>query len=171
MTEAAVFEALFTRGFKPDARLVEALRAAGYDVQRPEPRYPTAVWHACIEAARRHLFPSLSVAEGTRRLGAIFADGYFNTLIGKVIGAALPLLGPERAIQRLPRYWSATQPDLGVEVVKAGERHYAVTLREKGILADFCAGLLEGSVRHTRAEVAITVREVDGTHCVLDVRW
>ncbi|HZI16733.1 MAG TPA: DUF2378 family protein [Myxococcus sp.] len=171
-TSHAVFEGLFHRALHPTGAFADALREAGYDLKRPQSRYPTHVWHACLEVARRHAFGSLPEAEGYRRMGHRFIEGWFETIIGKIIAVGLPLLGPERALERAPRTWSAAQPDLKMELRKQAERHWEATLREQGVLPDFCAGLLEGSARVAGAPAAsVTVRERGLDHCVLEVRW
>lgn len=171
LTEVSVFEGLFVRALQPKGAFLEELKARGYDPAAPALRYPTAVWHACVDVARRHVFGALPEQEGFRKLGNLFMEGYYQTLIGKVVGAAIPLLGPERSLQRIPRTWKASQPALGVEVEKQGERHYHVTLREKGMLADFCAGLLESGANPAGARVSIDVVERGPDHCVLSARW
>ncbi len=172
MTHHAVFEGMFHRALHPTGAFADALRDAGYDLSRPLPRYPTHIWHACLEVARRHAFGSLPEAEGYRRMGHRFIEGWFETIIGKLIAVGLPLLGPERALERTPRSWSAAQPDLKVELRKVAARHWEATLREHGVLPDFCAGLLEASARVAGAPGAsVTVRERGPDHCVLEVRW
>jgi uncharacterized protein (TIGR02265 family) len=171
LTEVSVFEGLFIRAVQPTGAFLAALQAAGYDPARPELRYPTRVWHACVEVARRHLYPQLPEAEGFRTLGHVFMEGYYQTLIGKVVGAAMPLLGPERSIQRIPRTWKASQPGLGVHVEKKGERHYLIRLEEQGMLADFCAGLLESAANPLSAKIRVDVVERGPAHCVLSARW
>ncbi len=172
MTHHAVFEGMFHRALHPTGAFAEALRGAGYDLERPLPRYPTHVWHACLEVARRHAFGELPEAEGYRRMGHRFIEGWFETIIGRLIAVGLPLLGPERSLQRMPRSWSAAQPDLKMDLRKVAERHWLVTLREHGVLPDFCAGILEASARRAGVpKLSVTVSERGPEHCVLDVRW
>lgn len=172
VTRGTVFEALFVRALKPSGRFAEELRAAGYDpAVPPRAEYPTQVWRRCAEVARRHTFPQLPAAEGERRLGNLFIEGFLQTLAGKMLGATLPLLGPDTLLQKLPRAWVSSQPNLTVTTARVGERHWTVTLREEGILAEHCAGLLEGILRRARVTPELTVVERSGSHCVLAVRW
>lgn len=172
MTENGTFEGLFHRALRPEGAFTEALRAAGYDPARPQPRYPTTVWHACLEVARRHEYAHLSKEEGERALGHRFIDGWFETIIGKIIAVGLPLLGPDGTLQRAHRNWAASQPDLHITMRKVAERHWEAALQGAGVRADFAAGLLEAAVRRAGATTAaVTVRERGPTTCVLDARW
>lgn len=170
-TEASAFEGMFDRALAPTGAFADELRAAGYDVKRPELRYPTRVWHACLEVARRHTFPTLPREEGFRRLGHRFMDGYFETLVGKLAAVGLPLFGLEGALKRTPRNWAMSQPQLGIELTKQGERHYTMTLREDGMLPDFCAGLIEASARPTKQAAKVEIVERTPSSCVISVRW
>lgn len=170
-TEASAFEGLFVRALKPQGAFADELRAAGYDPANPQLRYPSRVWSACLEIARRHTFPDLPQEEGLRRLGYVFMDGYFQTLLGRMAGVALPLIGPDVALQRAPRNWAMVNPQARLEVKKEGERHYTATLHERGALPDFCAGLLETSGRRTKADVTVRVVERHPDYCVFDLRW
>jgi len=172
VTRGSVFEALFVRALQPGGRFAEELRAAGYDVgSPPRAEYPTQVWRACVEVARRHTFPRLPQAEGERRLGGLFLEGFLQTLAGKLLSATLPMLGTGMVLQKLQRAWSSSQPNLEVSTAQVAERHWRVTLREEGVLVEHCAGLLEGILRRTRVQPEVKVLERSATHCVLDVRW
>jgi uncharacterized protein (TIGR02265 family) len=172
ITRGVAFEGMFVRTLQPTGAFAEALRAAGYDVSAP-PRaeYPTPVWQACLEVARQHTFPTLPRAEGERRLGRRFIDGFFETLTGKMLGATLPMLGPGMVLQKLKRAWGSSQPSLELLSEELAPGSWRVTLRERGIMADFCAGLLEGLLERTRVQAQVAVLERSPEHCVLTARW
>jgi uncharacterized protein (TIGR02265 family) len=172
LTRGTAFEGLFVRALQPTGAFAEALRAAGYEVgSPPRAEYPTRVWQACVDLARRHTFPQLPRPEGERRLGERFMDGFFQTLSGKLLGATLPVLGPDTVMQRLPRLWASSQPNMGVATTRVAERHWTVTLRERGVMADFCVGVISAVLKRTRVEPELVVAEHDAEHCVLTVRW
>ncbi|MBF5045450.1 DUF2378 family protein [Aggregicoccus sp. 17bor-14] len=172
VTRGTAFEGMFVRALQPTGRFAEQLRAAGYDPAQPaRADYPTRVWQACLDVARQHTFPQLSRAAGEHRLGQLFIEGFFQTLAGKMLGATLPMLGPDTVMQKLKRAWASSQPNVEVTPVQLGERHWSVTLRERGILADFCGGLIAGILLRTRVQPEVTVTERAETHCVLSVRW
>ena len=172
VTRGTVFEALFVRALKPTGRFAEELRAAGYDCAAPpRPEYPTRVWRACVEVARRHTFPQLPPTEGKRRIGELFMEGFLQTLTGKLLGATLPMIGPDTVLRKLKQAWTSSQPSLEVSTREVGERQWEVTLREEGILAEHCAGLLEHALKRTRVKPQVAVREQSAAHCVLAVSW
>ena len=171
VTRSATFEGMFVRALQPTGAFAEELRAAGYDVLNPRAEYPTRVWNACLEVARRHTFPALPRAEGQHRLGQLFMEGYFRTLQGKLAGATLPMLGPAMVVKKLRQAWSASQPDIQMESVELGPGEWRVTLGQEGIVAEFCAGFIESILQRTRVQPEAKVLEVSPTGCILSVRW
>jgi uncharacterized protein (TIGR02265 family) len=129
------------------------------------------VWQEAVTVARRHAAAHLPEAEGYRLLGQKFIGGFFDTLVGKMVAVGLPLVGPAKTLQRLTRTWAAGQPDLKVETLQETERSWRITLRERGILADFCAGIFEGGLSRTGVAPDVRVLERSEEHCVLGVRW
>lgn len=115
MTDQSVFEGLFSRALKPERDFLAELRAAGYDPARPERRYPTRVWKACVEVACRRVHPELPEGEAMNLLGRRFIDGFFETIIGKVVLVALPFLSADSLVRRIPKFRSMTAT--GIEVM------------------------------------------------------
>jgi uncharacterized protein (TIGR02265 family) len=171
VTQGSVVEGMYVRALQPTGAFAEELRAVGVDVRRLEATYPTEVWQASLAVARRHAAGHLSEEEGYRLLGTKFMAGFFDTLVGRMLAVGMPLLGPSKTLQRLTRTWAAGQPDLKVETVQETERSWRITLREKGILADFCAGMFLGGLTLTGVKPEVRVLERSPEHCVLQVRW
>ena len=170
-THGSVFEGLFGRALRPAGAFADALREAGYDPARPLRAYPTRVWQDCLAVARTHAFGALGPAEADRALGRAFIEGFLRTLMGRMLWVALPVLGPHSALAKLERGWSAAQPHTAVRVERLGEGHWRVTLRERGIMPDFCAGIVDGLLRRAGTEPRITVASHAADACELDVRW
>jgi len=158
------------RALQPTGAFAEELRTAGYDVLHPRAEYPTRVWNACLEVARRHTFPTQPRAEGQRRLGHLFMEGYFRTLQGKLAGATLPMLGPASVVKKLRSAWSPSQPDIALESVELAPADWRVTLGQEGIVAEFCAGLIETILERTHVKPEAKVLESSATGCVIAVR-
>lgn len=154
-TSARAFEALFQRGLAGDPRLAERLKAEGYDPTQPLPEYPSSVWHACVEAARRALFGELPVAEGLRALGARFADGFRSTAVGCVF-EGLPYTG-EAYLIRLPGILKLARPDLDSEVRFEGERRCRMLVRGPFPSPHFMAGLTHARLRERGLPVEVEV--------------
>lgn len=171
ITQGSAVEGMYVRALQPTGAFAEELKALGVDVQRLEPTYPTAVWQASIEVARRHVAGHLPKAAGYQLLGEKFIGGFFDTLVGKMISIGLPLLGPGKTLQRLARTWASAQPHLKVETQQESDTSWRVTLREHGIVADFCAGIFVGGLSRTGVKPDVQVVERSDEHCVLRVRW
>lgn len=170
-THGSVFEGLFARALRPEDAFADALRAAGYDPARPLRSYPTRVWQDCVAVARAHAFGQLGPEAADRALGRAFVEGFLRTLMGRMLWVALPVLGPHSALAKLERGWSAAQPHTTVRVERRAEGHWHVTLRERGILPNFCAGILEGLLQRAGTEPHITVVSHVADACELEVRW
>jgi uncharacterized protein (TIGR02265 family) len=171
ITQGSAVEGMYVRALQPTGAFAEELKALGVDVKRLEPTYPTAVWQASIEVARRHVAGHLPQAAGYQLLGEKFIGGFFDTLVGKMIAIGLPLLGPGKTLQRLARTWASTQPHLKVETLQESDTSWRITLREHGIVADFCAGIFVGGLSRTGVKPDVRVLERSAEHCVLQVRW
>lgn len=100
-----MFEGLFVRALAVKAGpLKDQLRRHGFDLDRPLPRYPVTVWENCVDATAAELYPGVDRAEGWRRIGRRFIEGYFETLVGKFIATAMPFLSAKAFINRSPRF-------------------------------------------------------------------
>jgi uncharacterized protein (TIGR02265 family) len=170
-TQGSAVEGMFVRALQPTGAFADELRKVGVDVTRLEPLYPTRVWQASLEVARRHTAARLPESEGYRQLGRKFIGGFFDTLVGKMIAIGLPILGPDKMLQRLARTWASAQPDLEVKTVQHAEHDWSITLGGPNISADFCAGILEGGLSRTSVKPEVVVLERSSRHCVLQVRW
>src|SRR3954470_18650653 len=113
--EAALFEGMFVRAMRPDPSFTAELKDLGFDLKRIQSRYPVEVWRKSLEVARRRLFGERPEERGYRALGNLFVEGYFETIIGKIISVPLSLVPAERVIQRMPRTWRAARPDIRID--------------------------------------------------------
>lgn len=84
-------EGLFSRKLKPAGAFRTDLKAAGFDPDRPEPRYPEDVMLRCIEVAVRHAFAGQTVEPAHAQLGAALVAGSFDL-------ARMPLAGTLRVV-------------------------------------------------------------------------
>ncbi|HLT31976.1 MAG TPA: DUF2378 family protein [Myxococcaceae bacterium] len=123
--DSTLFEAMFVRTLTPTGAFAEELRQTGFDLAQMQPKYPAPIWRRCVEVARRHTYPELPKEEGMRQLGRDFMKGYYGTLLGKVVSAAMPLIGLERTLNRLERMWKGSS-----SVVKVGTKVKSIRLVE-----------------------------------------
>jgi uncharacterized protein (TIGR02265 family) len=169
---SSVFEGLFVRGLEPHASLTGMLEKEGYDPRCPDVDYPITVWKRCVTQARYLAYPSLSDAEAYRILGRKLAEGFANTLLGRVAVVGLPMIGPARVVERLPRYLSMMgRPELQVQTVSLGERARRVTLSDIYNPPELIAGALEVALEYAHAQPIIGVEDRSPQGFRLLVRW
>lgn len=172
VTQGSFFEGLFVRALAAEGAFADALRTVGVDVRRLQPRYPIEVWNEALEVAWRHRYSHLDREAAYRELGRQLAHGFSRTLVGKVVDVSLPLLGPERFVQRIPSLSRLDSFEYHVRVEPLGERRFRVSYREDpDAKPDFMAGLFEVGLRKTGAEpvVVVTMREPTGFD--LEMSW
>lgn len=169
VTHARAFDALFRRALGGNPRLAELLRAEGYDPEHPRPTYPTSVWKACVEVARKELFGSLPVTDGHRALGRLFSDGFVATPIGQAFeGVAYTGVA---YLVRLPGMMQRVRPDLAVELTFEAERRCTLAVRGPNSNAHFMAGLVEARVVQRGLPAEVEVARVDAQGYDLRITW
>ncbi len=168
----SVMEGLFVRGIKAEGGLIERLVTLGYDPRKPEVTYPITTYQKCITAARYELYSKLSDEEAYRALGRKLADGFLETLVGKVVGVAMPMIGPARVVERIPRYVSVMgRPEMVVRITPAGERGRRVYFFDTYNHPDFMAGNIEVALERASATPTVVVEERTADGYRLFVRW
>lgn len=170
VVKAMLFEALHAsmpRGGAAEARL----RKLGFDPEQPRATYPVEVWIACVEAAAEELFPTRSRRDGARELGRLWLTGFAGTLVGKVMLAAVGLMGPDRLLSHVPRSFATGRTGVSAQVMALGPTERLLQIRDPKPLPDFVAGIFEALLQRsgTRATVEVDERRVDGF--AIRVRW
>jgi uncharacterized protein (TIGR02265 family) len=172
VTQGTFFEGLFVRALAADEAFADALRAVGVDLRRLQPRYPIEVWNEALDVAWKHRYAHLDRETAYRELGRQWTYGFSRTLVGKVVDVSLPLLGPERFVQRIPTLSRLDSFEYHVQVEPLGERRFRVSYRDDpDAKPDFMAGLFEVGLRKTGVEpvVVVTMREPTGFD--LELSW
>ena len=172
--DAALFEGMFIRTIQPDEAFTEELRAAGFDLKKIQPRYSPSVWRKALEIARRRLFADRPEERGFRDLGIRFVEGYFETIIGKIISIPLSLVSPERLVQRLPKTWKTARPDVRVDApLKEGDQRWRVRFHDQHSVPGFVAGIVEGASKRTtlRGGMNVEIERVNSGGFDLVIWW
>lgn len=147
-TDNNIFEGLFAKLLKPQGAFKADLRAAGYDVDNPELRYPTATWMACIEVAARHVYPELSREDAHRKLGQRFVGRYLTTILGRIIRTLVFALGVDKFIMQLPKVVALSSTGLTADAKKLdAPGEYSIVFRGESQSPDFIAGAFEGGAQ------------------------
>ncbi|HVG61738.1 MAG TPA: DUF2378 family protein [Hyalangium sp.] len=172
VTQGSFFEGLFIRALAAEGAFADALRTVGVDVRRLQPRYPIEVWNEALEVAWKHRFSHLAREAAYRELGRQLAYGFLRTLVGKVVDVSLPLLGPERFIQRIPALSKLDAFEYRVQVEQLSERRFRVSYREDpDAKPDFMAGLFETGLRKTGVEPVVEVTKREPTAFDVELSW
>lgn len=170
--QSTLFESL-VRFAKPGPNLRADFLAAGYDVDRPRATYPASVYRACQEAVLHHLYSGRDRKTAQRALGRELVRMYFETLVGRVVGMALKVAGPERAMKRVALSFSSVLSPVDIESVQLGPADWRVRFRGYPFPSDTAAGTCEGALlvagaAHPRVEVE---RQEGPEAFDLRIRW
>ena len=171
LVPASLFEGLFVRGLPANSAFHAALKKMGVDLARLSPQYPVEVWQEAMAVARQHFFAGHPRAKADWQLGRIFAKGFLDTMVGKVIAVTLPMLGTARLVERLPRHMAMGRPDMIVTVTQVGPTERRVNIEALYPLPDFMAGCLEVLMERTKAQPQVEVVARTDMSYVLRVRW
>jgi uncharacterized protein (TIGR02265 family) len=125
VTQSA-FEGLFQHALKPDDVLQAELRAAGFDLRAQQPEYPAEVWKKCLEVTARRVHPGLPREEALRKLGRVFIDGFFKTILGKVASTVVAMVGPDVVLRRARGFFMSSAPGLVMTVDERGRHDFVV---------------------------------------------
>jgi uncharacterized protein (TIGR02265 family) len=157
---------------EPNSQLARALEAEGYDPRCPEVDYPMLMWKRCLALARDLVHGELGDEEAYRLLGRKLTEGFTDTLVGRVVAVALPMIGAAHVLERLPRYLAMMgRPDLEVRTVSVGERARRITFMDTHNHPEFLAGAIEAGLERAHVQPIITVEERSHQGFRLLVRW
>lgn len=172
--QGSMFEGLFVHALRvdPGGAFADELRAAGFDLRDVQPRYDLAVWVAAVDLCWRRYHPGLARFDAWRKVGRQFIEGYLQTVVGRFIALALPLMTAPRFVEHVPLYVGTGLGGIECEVERQGEREALVTLHgpHQGA-AHLLSGVLE--VCFERMQVAGTFEPTPlaGVDSTILVRW
>lgn len=170
--QGSLFEALFLRAFPAEGLYAAELRHAGFDPTHPEAAYTPSVWAACVRIARQHAFPALPDEQAYRALGGPFAEAFLQTIAGRIVAVAMPLLPMASLVSRFGQYLQLGRSDMHVEVQPVDTQHYAIELDDvAGVHGAFMAGIIEHALRRKSQTAEVVHTPHDETRYRLDVRW
>ena len=120
-------EGLFVRGLRGqlDAELKAQLRELGLDVEKPMlPAYPQTVVAGAIELIGKKLYPAEDENGRWYRIGKHVVLGVRDMPIGGAVLAFARLVGPRRALNRMPHTFRTTSNYLDCVVRERGDKRY-----------------------------------------------
>jgi uncharacterized protein (TIGR02265 family) len=169
--QQSAFEGLFVKTLKLDDAFAQELRQAGYDVSRQQPQYPSSVFKRCMEIACRRVYPTRPEAEAMRLISAQLLDGFFDTIVGRAVKAALPFLSPETFLKRYPRFFAMAAPGVKMTVTEEAPRRWRMELRDRAPLPHFNAGTLACTLERFGVKPEVQVVEQGTWHFMLSISW
>jgi uncharacterized protein (TIGR02265 family) len=147
----SMFEGLYVRALQPEGAFKGRLREKGFDLDRQKVSYPMSVWADCLDVTADELYPGRPRAESWQRIGRQFIDGYFSTLVGRMIAAMMPFMSAKTFLGRVPRFISTGLEGAVVKLEWVDERHATLTIGGVHELSGaLMAGVLEGSFARLR---------------------
>lgn len=157
--DGSMFEGLFIRVLKPEGAFKTQLRLAGFDVDRLEPRYNEEVFGRALHIATEQAFGDDDVATAHRRLGRALIEGYFGTILGRVTGTLIPLLGVGGTLRRIAQIWQVPQPGMAISAEVENRGRWLVRFRDRVMSADLVAGILGAALQRADPTVRVEVVE------------
>ncbi|MFT3712612.1 MAG: DUF2378 family protein [Archangium sp.] len=148
----SLFEGLFVRALQPNGTFKERLREKGFDLSRMQPRYPIQVWIDCVDVAISEVYPQLSRSDAWAAIGDRFVEGYFQTLVGRMIATTLPFLSAKTFVGRSPRFISTGLDGVQQELKWENDKTALLSIRGGGELAGH---LLVGTCRNVYRRMKI----------------
>jgi uncharacterized protein (TIGR02265 family) len=131
----SLFEGLFVRALQPTGTFRDRLRDKGFDLSRMQPKYSIHVWIDCVDIAISEVHPTLSRADGWAAIGDRFVEGYFQTLVGRMIATTLPFLSAKSFVGRSPRFISTGLEGVQQQLTWENEKTALLSIRGGGELA------------------------------------
>lgn len=172
--QASMFEGLFVHSLRtdPDGEFADQLRGVGIDLRDLRASYDISAWTAALDLCWRRQFAGLERFEAWRRLGRQFVEGYFQTVVGRFIAEALPLMNAGRFVQHIPLYVRTGLGGISCEVESTGERSATVMMRgpHEGS-AHHLGGVLEICFERMKVAALIEPTSLGGVDSSLKLGW
>jgi len=150
----------------------ELKKTYNYDVKRPPAAVPMETGLAILQYAAHYLYPDLPKAAALRKLGRLGFEKYRQSIIGRIMLAAMPLWGPHRLLKNSPRLYEMTVK-YGVRTVKqVGPCRYEFRHTEDPGHIEILAGVAEASLEAAGAKnVKVTIRTLSTDDHILNIEW
>jgi uncharacterized protein (TIGR02265 family) len=171
--DGSVMEGLFVRCLGAQGEFAEELRRVGVDVARLEPVYPRSQLRTALEVAWRHALPNLTREEAFRHLGRLFTEGMLQTLLGRVIGVAVVMSGPDRIMAKMDKHIRSGRRPTNITVVteQLEPAHWRCVVHDLHAIPEFFMGTTEAWLRRAGGEPKVTLVRTSASGFELDVRW
>ncbi len=151
----SMFEGLYMQALKPQGPFKERLREKGFDLDHQRSVYPIGVWIACLDVTSAELYPGQRRAVAWQHIGFRFVEGYFQTIVGRMIASMLPFMSVKRFMGRVPGF--ITTGLQGATVTVTWQDANQVLIKIEGVhgsTSALMAGVMEGCFHRMKLTAA-----------------
>lgn len=136
------------------------------------PTYPILVGNTLVDLLAATCLADRSRADARRQIGRYYLLRFRESILGRVMLAALPLMGWERVMRRLPGDLAAVT-NYGTRWVTALDlRHWRLDCTDEVIYPEMLQGTCEAMGEVVRvATLQVRGTQVASHHVALDFRW
>lgn len=172
--QGSMFEGLYVHALRvdPEGAFADQLRGVGFDLREVRAQYDISVWVGGLDLCWRRQHPGLARYDAWRKIGRQFIEGYLETVVGRFIGVALPLMSAARFVPHIPLYVRTGLGGVTCEVESLGERAALVSMGgpHEGA-SHLLSGVLEGCFERLHAEGTFEPTLLGGVDSSLRVSW
>lgn len=172
LVDGSMVEGLFVRALKLSGPVADELKRVGIDLNHLEPKYPRHVFRDALELVARHVYPMLTREKAIYELGRQSVEGFLGTLLGKVIGTAVLLGGPDRVIEKMPKHARTGDATYDrIKVQKVGEAHWRADVDDPAAIPEYFAGMTHAWLRRAGVTPSIELTPTGPGAFAMVVRW
>jgi uncharacterized protein (TIGR02265 family) len=137
-----------------------------------KPGHPALIANRLTELLCRNCFGDQPLLEARRLFGRASVGHYRESILGRVMLAAIPIMGMERIVRMIPRDFAATTNYGTRSVVEIGPRHWRCDFEDEIVYPEIIQGVLEGIGELARVPgLQITCTPRGPAHFAFDITW
>ena len=147
-----------------------ALLKIGLDVENPK-EVNLETWALLVRATAARLCPGRPDAEALETVGHEMLAGYSESLVGRSLFLLLRLLGPQRAMLRMPENYHSADSISRIETRTLSPHAVELSFNTTGGLSDYVRGLLLEMLKQVKARNPVVTFAHTGGRDVFVVSW
>jgi uncharacterized protein (TIGR02265 family) len=171
----SLLEALYERALMGEVtpELKARLKRLGLDLDLELPEsLPVSIYRSCILATVEELFPEVPPAEGMRELATRLARGYWETPVGRAMLGLVRLLGPQRSLTWMSRFFRAIDSYSEIRIDVEGPGRFLVHSNAPDVPEGYGEGIFEEILRAAGADAPRVEQQLqDARSTVYRVEW
>jgi uncharacterized protein (TIGR02265 family) len=137
-----------------------------------KPGHPALIANQLTELLCRNCFGDQPLREARRLFGRASVAPYRDSVLGRVMLAAVPIMGMERIVRMIPRDFAATTNYGTRSVVEIGPRHWRCDFEDEIVYPEIIQGILEAIGNMARVPgLRVTCKRRGPQHFTFDITW